>query len=452
MRLLLSILLLVMGVGSVSTAQEDEAQHPLSDLVLVDVLNLSELDLQGRLSNAKLSPDGNFIAYEGEEGICILAVDLRSSACPEYFPDQRPPRVLSLMWSPDSRFIAIEQPSLQFLQDGDIILYDLETAQYINRTDDGRDESLGFIGERTEEPPPPVDISPTWADESGDLYFIRWLSGEDEDIEELMRIPGPGAGSGFMGLGGGDVSELTSDIEPEAVLRLSDVLENPLTIYTVPPALFDGPIAVSPQGDRIAMVVRDRSRDSTQSGIWIYDIPSGEFTQVIAQDELLGIGLPTLDQDTFRFELASIEWTNAGILLWTSSQMLMNNVMTTVFQIDDTDFRITPVFPLAQFDDMGDYLARENIQGLMRPMLISILPDESALIYAESGSLCNNFPAYCGIWAMPLPYSADNNPVLLAEIDPESTVPANFELSVGASDDRMRVLVHNLVYTFEYEN
>ena len=432
-----------------TTAQEgDDTGRTIGDLVLVDAIDLYSLDLDGTLNQATLSPDGSTIISGGLGDLCVLDVDTLTSECTIF--DDELPQVLAFIWSPDSRFVALEHTGLRTLTDGDIVLYDVENNQLINRTDDG-EAQIGTFGMETDGPEPLLDIAPTWGDENGDLYFVRYRPRED-DLETLMRIPGPGSGSGLMGMNSDDTAdELTTDSDPEIITQLSGTLDL-LSVYMNPPVVFDGPMAVSPDGTQMALSVRPIDRDSTQRGIWILDLESDEFTQIASSEQFYSLGLPTdEDGEDIPLDLHALEWTADGIFVFGWDSMFMGTgVNQNLFFIDDETFEISPVFDLSGFGDFRDYATREETNGLIRPMFANIMPDESAILYADQIALCRDFGSACGLWAIPLPYDPDFEPVLLTEMDPEALNPL-WDMSIGQNDTQVRVLIHNMVYTFEYQ-
>ena len=447
-RIWMLVLLLALMVSMGTSAQEDDDddKRSLSDLVLVDTVSLDDIapDDSTTPREAVISPDGTAVALAGREGICIILIDLRTGSCPEYDSTGQPPDAFILHWSPNSRYIAIEQPTLQFLRDGDIIIYDTESNQYLNRTDDNSEANLY----RDEDGPEPlVDIAPIWADESGDLYFVRWQPQAD-DLETLMRIPGPGGGPSIMGVGiGGGADEILTDSEPELVTTLTGTLDR-LTLYMIPPHAFDGPMAISPNGDQMALLIRPNDRDSEQRGLWILDLSSGEMSLAVPYADFVGVGVPFGMDDGPMFNLMGAEWTEDGIIVWPFDGARSFDLTTTVYKVDEETFAVTPLIDLSAFDDMNVYLERDSVNGIVKPYYANIMPDESAIIYADNLGNCNDNPVYCGIWALPL--EADAEPILLTTFDPQTAAPFNFSLSVGMNENQIRVLLHNTIFTFEY--
>ena len=97
----------------------------------------------------------------------------------------------TITWAPDSSAVAFSEDTPRLFVDSDIYVFEVETGELVNLTDDG-DAELDIIGGNPQ--PVDVDLAPAWSPDSQHLVFARTVfGGEIEDPGTvLMTIPRAG--------------------------------------------------------------------------------------------------------------------------------------------------------------------------------------------------------------------------------------------------------------------
>lgn len=179
-RVVLLLFVIVMSVWAV-TAQ-DTPDFNIDDLVIVNII---ETELLGGPvgTSGYLSPDGSMLMHTDGEQFCFYALpDLDQLSCTPH-PEGRNPLPDSIVWSPDSRYLAfMDFDFLRSLRDSDIWIIDSADGTMTNLTED--DSFDAPVIRPPEGPPPHMDLEPRWMDDTT-VAFIRY----DYDVEAENILP-----------------------------------------------------------------------------------------------------------------------------------------------------------------------------------------------------------------------------------------------------------------------
>lgn len=288
----------------------------------------------GFMQSAMLSPDGSMIAgldrVEGDFALCLYVLadaNLYCNPLPELAG-----RPAVLLWSQDSQQIAL-LADIRLLDDGDIWVFDVETAVFTNRTDDNiNDWRIGRDFEGTLW----LDFAATWGPQ-GDLYFMRSeIATEGSRISDapysLYHLPADS-----------DQAELVRDLTGE-IEALSVYIQGN-THY------LDGTMAVSPDGEQIALIVLTRQLDDPASGIYIMPLSGDAPLRQIAQTSNLTAGsFQDGDEEVF-FLPFGLSWTPdaSGLFVFAYNPSIGASSVPVLYHIDIASGQISP---LTDFSDV----------------------------------------------------------------------------------------------------
>lgn len=206
----------------------------------LEVVEQVEAELVGGAgrTSAYLAPDGTRLAHLADYNICIYTVELVQQGCVGYEETTlRGLYVETVVWSPDSHYLAMHEDFLRTLNDPDIWVMDTENFTLTNITDDGVER---VRIEDFDEPAGPIDLAPQWLDDR--IVFIRYDgTGIRLNTPELVSIRPDG-----------------SDLESLGDLRTSRIR---FSVYA-----FD----ISSDYERIAY--HDFTQDEAQNAVWISDV------------------------------------------------------------------------------------------------------------------------------------------------------------------------------------
>jgi dipeptidyl aminopeptidase/acylaminoacyl peptidase len=354
--------LLMFGLALTLTpaaAQPTVTVEPLSD-----VINMDGADLR----NAVISPDASMLAWSDRDNLCLYSLAEGSTDCtalPELYRGQEP-----LAWSPDGAYLAFTENFFTQLREPDIWLFDVEAGMFINRTDDGQVNNL--LRPPEGDRPRYIDTLPTWNPVTGDLYFFRSeemeLFGDDIRTTQLMRIAAE------------DVPVWA--VEPEEVRNLTLQFDIPFSIYNPDTYTLNGALAFSPDGARLAMLVRPNDRNSPNWGLWLLDIERGDLDR-LATVEALNTGLP--DRSEMPLFPDGLAWSGENLVVSLYSPSFDVSVPTNqAVYVDVATGDVTPLFDFTDIQPV-DLLNVDPATGVTPyfdiPRVSTLTPDGESFLY-----------------------------------------------------------------------
>lgn len=259
-----------------------------------------------------LSPDGALLAGFGTGGLCLYTFTPPAGGC---FAAPFPWQPAHLLWSPDSRRIAFAPDVFGDFIEGDIWVFDVANRVFVNRTDDGIDA----IGQ----PPTPgitLDYAPFWHPVSGELHFFR--------SESLPTQTGTLAWTLTLRRMPADTGDSTLLLDLSAQFPLFSVYESRLPLYLSSPA------AVSPDGTRLALLVRGQDPDDARNGVWLLSLTDAASAARLTRVRLGG-GLPGW-QTTDNMFIDGLMWSRdgAGLVVATYDASLSSTVYSNLYYIN----------------------------------------------------------------------------------------------------------------------
>jgi Tol biopolymer transport system component len=261
-----------------------------------------ELDIDARY--VTMSPDGAQLAGVSGEGLfCVWVTETLVSTCVE---ERLPIREETITWSPDGTAVAFALDAIIRLYESDIHVYEVQTGELKNLTDDGQEGDLLDAIDRDV----PIDDVPAWSPDGQRIAFARSAWGADD-------APGSTAIMVIDRAGGEPVELLTLDVEepyavwmpmqwlPDGTLLYSQIVRDLADPHngvwrigvddgSSPLQLLPGDEAAEVPGPRISDVADDRAIVSSywlmgRFGVdlerplfWLVDVATGERTPLAA--------------------------------------------------------------------------------------------------------------------------------------------------------------------------
>lgn len=428
MKQFLLALLIAAALAVPIYAQDDETGS-LPGLTLVNVQTLDDL-LGASPRYAALSPDGNLLVYEsrdGGRGLCVYRFDDENTTCTPYetaSTDENPVGLGSpteLNWSPDSRFVALTENFLLNLRESDIWVYDVENGAYINQTEDN------FTGNpltnREDSEATPIDISPIWSPE-GSLYFSRYVANNNLHTTELHTIPSVSSTPASA-----DDSQPVADFSPNVPM--------PFVIYNLTWTSLGGGAEVSPDGTRLALLMRPTDLRNNQ--LWIVDLADGSITQRLTTEAVMMDELPEWIDDS-GFIPEGLTWVNDSALVLSFINRIDTTLPWLAYHIDLETDGVTPVFDFADIPSLEEYHSSDANHPM--PRFATVTPDGEYLLYvnmtnSESGTALEAVPVQGGERLILYRFGEDFEGVI-----------TTFN-SIGADGTTMRALMGGYVFSFE---
>lgn len=399
---------------------------------ITDVRKIYEGDLSQGVESAELSPDGQSIAWLvpalGRQAaqLCVEpvgALETGQSQCVD-IPDYLglPYR---LAWSPDSRWIAFsEDPAAQAVE-SDIWLFNVETGDWANRTDDGVGGAIDGLEPGTYT----LDYLPMWHPISGELYFWRSTPiGLEQLGLELMRL------------------DPALDAAPVRVRTLEQKLGTGLIPYGVQRFYLDGPSAISPDGARLAVVTAPSQEMnlSPSNGLWLIDLADADAAPVqVATSLAWQAALPSWwAQPAVAHGLA---WTadSAGIVVAALSNDLRLPLLTAYYVDPTVDTAADTATPVVDFSDVPNRAAFfQPAPGSPQPRRYDVPWTVALLGNANVLLLVNDLGGIARISSVALPPTGMPPQVLTERLSQEYAV-----LTRSSRGEGGKVLVYGLLLT-----
>ncbi len=369
--------------------------------------------------NAILSPDGSKIAWDDEVGVCVYTFADDETECTPwdgYAEGLRTGRYNLPAWSPDGRQIAYAENFFLYFNESDIWTFDVETKTFTNRTDDDYYGGLLRNGEWADVP---IDYAPTWNPATGDLYFFRSMQRDEAGDDE------PGWTIGLY--------RLDENGEPKLIRDLT---------FDVPVLSIYRGIAFSPDGTQLAIpVLPNDAETNPASGIWLLDLASDSFEQIVTLDELNAI-VP--EWETNPLYPLTVEWAQDGLVVLMESGAYSGLVSQAVFVKVPTG-AVKPVIDYRPFASPADFI-NARTEGPSpetdSPFTGVVSPDGEAYWYL--GLTFN--PSEGTIYQAGLP--PEGLPEALESVDFE-VLPAHEPLATVSRDGK--ALLYNFLLTFEQQ-
>jgi hypothetical protein len=407
---------------------------------LTSRFSLNEIDASPIvLRSAVISPDASMIAWNARTGLCLYQIDTAATSCIN-FPGSARLNALNLYWSPDSQIIALDEDPFRTLRDGDIWLFNVARRQYINRTDDHSNANL--IGDE-DKPEPLVDFVPTWDQSSDDLYFLRWRPRQSNSLG-LYRIRADGGG--FLGLNSG-TNQILSDSQPEQVMDLTRRVESiHISIYNIQNFALNGSLTISPDGRRVAFLVRGTQLSAPTNGIYLADFLTDEFKLLIPTNRLSGSGLPDWAGEMIGDGQA---WAGDDLILtMTNAGFTQSSLNWASYRISTETGAFTPLLDYTSLNNQVSFIARQSSDGLVSTQYGFVTPDASYFLYLQINP---NLADAGAVFALPLNADSNAQPQRLSEaVNVEELSGASVQhVSYGMDDKGLHVLMGEHVYTFE---
>ncbi|MBN1679897.1 MAG: PD40 domain-containing protein [Anaerolineae bacterium] len=366
-----AFLLTVMGVAlpHQSTMAQDSGWRVESVVPITDYLE--RLQIEAPPSMRFLSPGGIQVAYSpSPEIVCAANLLSGQERCAllgenhaynlgynEFFPPVR--------WSPDSTALALVGQPYLVLRDTDLGIADFKNQVYTNITDDN------FEGNIFPDAAPgtTIDIQPTWSPDGSKIAIERQTLGEE-----------------------GDFSNATITIIDVKTGEARDVANLPgHETYE-----FDSGSVISldwsPDGTTLAVGVLHTRPDPVYDGVWLLDIDSGEWEQIVTVDAA-GEFLGNQAENPIQIVTAPVEWSPDGarLLVWISDPMTQSEDNVCIWITIDSG-EITSL-PLPVTTD-AEHPAAWPVQAAWSPdgskLLVAALSlepvsDDSALLLDPNG-------------------------------------------------------------------
>jgi hypothetical protein len=253
------------ATGAPSTPSSDPEAAPFGPLPPSAQLSAAELTIAAQQEVAPdelvqsmwLSPDGGRLVVISDQSLfCVYdAVTLEELRCVDSAETIANIDYERITWSPDGRKLALTENSPVYFYDSDIWVFDTDSGQFTNLTDDG---VTGSIITLEADQMPLVDYMPLWSPDGQEIYFARSTMG-DTKATDLYAVASEGG-------------------EPRKVLALG---QTPFAIY--------GTMYWSQDGTTLYFSRYLPQRDDPTNGIWRYDTDNRSLEQLLGPEEERGI-------------------------------------------------------------------------------------------------------------------------------------------------------------------
>lgn len=276
------------------TATAPSARPAPVDVSTISVVDTTEVDLVAGPARtaAYLAPNGRVYAHLAQ-ALCIYQ-GAEQQSCVELPEDLKSLDLESVRWSPDSRYLTFTENFFIFFVDPDIWLWDTETGELRDLTDDGSDRSL-----LTSDTWKNIDVTPDWLPD-GRIIFLRYNRINGENLPpELYAIAPDG-----------------SDLERLGTIQTTD----PISIYGLSAAENRLVYNYSVPGDSVNMGIWTSNPDGSDAQLIMSTTIANRVTGVEASAD--GRFALVLSQpDNFERMLPEDSW--AGVLDIENRQIML---------------------------------------------------------------------------------------------------------------------------------
>ncbi|MPZ79623.1 MAG: hypothetical protein GEV28_04160 [Actinophytocola sp.] len=153
--------------------------HPV-DVESLRVTGTQPVAAEGAM---RLSPDGTRLLHLGD--MCVTALDGSQRKCVDR--DKAHPDIQRAEWSPDGKHLVFTDDFWRLLLEPDVWVFDIESGELRNLTDDGVDKYDLF----EPDPDAKVDVLPSWSPDGGTIRFARGGAAKDDRMH-LMTVAADG--------------------------------------------------------------------------------------------------------------------------------------------------------------------------------------------------------------------------------------------------------------------
>ena len=298
-RFAFTVIILLLNFPSEIAAQS-------GDVAITAVLDTAEVvgDFYN-FDRVELSPDGNNIAWlDRDEGICVYSFTEDETICTpipwvdkEYVNAHLSLHHMYLDWSSDSRYLTFAEYPFSFalLYDSDIWIFDTETHDFVNVTDD-QIESYSLRDALSTQVQSDLDYLPLWDPASNEVFFFRIAYSEDyaETQVTFDRI---------------ELWKISVNSATQELVHSFDDSFRQLVLAA----------AFSPDGAQLALFLL-HYEEQYSIGIWVLDISSGTLNQVVEQSAFQDTDLGW-EQYWFSYGVNSMVWleNRNGLVIGTTS-------------------------------------------------------------------------------------------------------------------------------------
>jgi hypothetical protein len=337
---------------------------------------------------AVLAPDGTRIAWfeRGDNGqLCVVALVDGAYECTDFSQDfgGTPSH---LLWSPDSRYLALTQEWTRTLREPDLWVLDTTTRSLTNLTDDNiRNIPFGdSVDEGESTGPLWIEQSYTWGPD-GNLYFVRHERPNirDRNITStaLYRLPPTGG-------------------EPERIRDISALFDW-FAIYDFPQRDLSGSLVVSPDATQIAFIVQESRPDSEGNGVWVMSLSGEDAPRQVISISDLRTALP-IDQERGPFFPSALAWTADQSGLWVyavNPAGELRGILGLLYHYQLADGTLTPVTDFSGISraDLGEIDPdRGRSWSYFVPRGVVLAPDASGVLVLHTD--LPNASDQAGLW------------------------------------------------------
>jgi Tol biopolymer transport system component len=333
-----------------SENKKDDKKPSEPPAVIPQLSEITSLTEMGAKAYSTISPDASMLAWiDSSEGICIFMLDSSDTVCTPYpaswydYPE-------TVVWSPNSQYLTFTEI---IPDESDIWIFSVVDHTYTDRTDDGvnkvvvdwtPEDSHTYLG----------DTIPTWSP-AGDLYFFRTVRYRDsshigDPVNTVQRIA---------------AADLLNDTEPELVVDFSDK-----TIDTFPVYAFyrgsdtlTGAAAVSPDGQKLAFLMRTDDIYAAEQGVWVVDLATGTIEHVLTQNNLRTNQPGWYPDGRGIGQAYGLAWTENGSLL-----VAFGATTPSFMTVYHYDFEtLTPLVDFSIITDQDRFMEPDELLGGYRP-------------------------------------------------------------------------------------
>lgn len=397
---------------------------------ILEFVEYQRLDELGDTRNMTISPDGSKLVWPDDTSFCIYEIASATTECVST-GDVTVRVMTGFTWSPDSRYLAFHEDLFLRFYESDLWVFDFETRELVNLTDDGViGDALPDHGVTLE-----LDYVPVWGPENT-LYFFRTLS--NLDIEPVpFNLYRFSLANGPENVG-----------EPELVADLIHVKDEAFAVYSSRSDVLDGSASLSPDGHTMAFLVRpsDLSKDQV---VWVVDVTTGVTHQVTTLSNLTQLGIPAWSEiDLF---LSGLGWSgDSQYLVATTFSPTQIASAEPTYAIHVNSGESMTLIDFSSVPDQQSFVERagitDQVAGRYDTIRAGIVtPDGSYMIYFNFNS------SDAGVSALPLlPPNNSNTPLRLFNFPAgESSGPMPmFQSTAGDDGEYVRVLMFGYMFTF----
>ncbi|MFO7321505.1 MAG: hypothetical protein DIU68_007235 [Chloroflexota bacterium] len=243
-------------------------------------------------------------------------------------------------WSPDSARIAVASQPFATLLDTDLWIFDLESEQFTNLTDDGYTGPLTRQDGATPAPGTTMELNPTWSPDGARIAVEQSVIGEDgtfQPAEIVLIDSASGEAQPLLAVPGNGAAGATTSMD------------------------------WSPDGATLALTVLHREADAENDGLWLVDTEAGE-PRLLATLEQIDAAARSIFADVSLTAIGPVMWSPDGtrLLLWAGDSG-GTPARVWPFVVDAGDGELTPVALPAHPNDTPERRALRPLQAAWSP-------------------------------------------------------------------------------------